>query len=194
VEKSIRQSKVKITKKKANYESYGSQFAVRNFQPVRKPYINDDVLKNMKELCATQEICVLEAKTKMRKWNVSEADSDGIILSLTESGYIDEERYARAFVNDKLLINKWGPQKVRQALKQKGLKEAVISKAISEKNIDQEAVVLELLSRKIKSFSKLASEEIYAKLMRFGLSRGFDYSLVSKYAEQIAGGKLVEEQ
>jgi regulatory protein len=150
----------------------------------------NEVLQNMKEWCSTQEVCILEAKTKMRKWNVSEADSDKVISSLMESGYIDEERYARAFANDKLLINKWGPQKVRQALKQKGIKETLISKAISEKNINQETVILELLSKKIKSFKKLADEDIYAKLMRFGLSRGFDYSLVSKYAEQIVSGKM----
>jgi regulatory protein len=150
----------------------------------------NDVLQHMKTWCSTQEVCILEAKIKMRKWNVSEADSDKIISSLTESGHINEERYAKAFANDKLIIDKWGPQKVRQALKQKGIKETFIAKAISEKNINQEAVIMELLSKKIKSFKKLADEEIYAKLMRFGLSRGFDYSLVSKYAEQIVNRKL----
>jgi regulatory protein len=139
----------------------------------------------MEAWCSTKEVCILEAKTRMRKWNVSEADSDKIISSLIESGYIDEERYAKAFANDKLIIDKWGPQKVRQALKQKGIKDMLISKAISEKNINQEAVISELLNKKVKSFKKLADTEIYAKLMRFGLSRGFDYSLVSKYAEQI---------
>jgi regulatory protein len=143
----------------------------------------------MEVWCSTKEVCILEAKTKMRKWNVPEGDSDKIISSLIESGYINEERYARAFANDKLIIDKWGPQKVRQALRQKGIKEILISKAISEKNIDQEAVISELLSKKIKSFKKLTGTEIYAKLMRFGLSRGFDYSLVSKYAEQIVNGK-----
>jgi regulatory protein len=148
-----------------------------------------DVLQNMEAWCSTKEVCILEAKIKMRKWNVSEADSDKIILSLIESGYINEERYAKAFANDKLIIDKWGPQKVRQALKQKGINGTLISKAISEKNINQEAVVSKLLSGKVKSFNKLDGNEIYAKLMRFGLSRGFDYSLVSKYAEQIVNGK-----
>ncbi|MDR1593341.1 MAG: RecX family transcriptional regulator [Prevotellaceae bacterium] len=145
----------------------------------------NDVLRNMEAWCSTKEVCVLEAKTKMRKWNVSEADSDKIIASLIEAGYIDEERYAKAFANDKLILDKWGPQKVRLILKQKGIKETFISKAISEKNINQEAVVSELLSKKIKSFKQLAGNEIYAKLMRFGLSRGFDYSIVSKYAGQV---------
>jgi regulatory protein len=138
----------------------------------------------MEAWCSTKEVCIMEAKTKMRKWNVPEADSDKIISSLIESGYIDEERYAKAFANDKLIIDKWGPQKVRMALKQKGIKETLISKAISEKNVNQEVVISELLSKKIKSFKKLADDEIYAKLMRFGLSRGFDYALVSKYATQ----------
>jgi regulatory protein len=145
----------------------------------------NEALKNMEAWCSTKEVCVLEAKTKMRKWNVTEADSDEIIASLIESGYINEERYAKAFANDKLLIDKWGPQKVRMALKQKGIKEALISKALSEKNVNQEAIIAELLSKKIKSFKKLDNHEIYAKLMRFGLSRGFDYSLVAKHAEQV---------
>lgn len=147
----------------------------------------NEVLRNMEAWCSEREVCILEAKIKMRKWNVSEADSDKIISSLIKSGYIDEERYAKAFASDKLILDKWGPQKVRQALKQKGIKEVLISKAISEKNINQEAVISELLSKKIKSFNKLSGNEIYAKLMRFGLSRGFDYSLVSKYAGKLSG-------
>jgi regulatory protein len=149
----------------------------------------NEVLHIMEAWCSTKEVCILEAKTKMRKWNVPEADSDKIISSLIESGYINEERYTKAFANDKLILDKWGPHKVRQALKQKGIKETLISKAISEKNVDQEAIISELLSKKIKSFQKLTGAEIYTKLMRFGLSRGFDYSLVSKYAEQIVNEK-----
>ncbi|MDR1169282.1 MAG: RecX family transcriptional regulator [Prevotellaceae bacterium] len=145
----------------------------------------NEVLQNMEAWCSSKEVCISEAKVKMRKWNVTEVDSDKIIALLVDSGYINEERYAKAFANDKLILDKWGPQKVRQALKQKGIKETFISKAISEKNINQEAVVSELLLKKIKSFKQLTDNEIYAKLMRFGLSRGFDYSLVSKYAEQI---------
>jgi regulatory protein len=79
----------------------------------------NEVLRNMEAWCSTQEVCILEAKIKMRKWNVPEVESDKIISLLMESGYIDEERYAKAFANDKLNIDKWGPQKVRQALRQK---------------------------------------------------------------------------
>jgi regulatory protein len=146
----------------------------------------NEVLQIMETWCSTREVCISEAKIKMRKRNVSEIDSDKIISSLIESGYIDEERYAKAFAGDKLNIDKWGPQKVRQVLKQKGIEETLISKAISEKNVNQETVISELLSKKIKSFKKLDRNEIYAKLMRFGLSRGFDYAIVSKYAEKLS--------
>jgi regulatory protein len=147
----------------------------------------NEILRMMEAWCSEREVCISEAKIKMRKRNVPEVDSDKIISLLIESGYINEERYAKAFANDKFIIDKWGPQKVRQILKQKGIKENLISKAISEKNINQEAVISELLSKKIKSFKKLESNEIYAKLMRFGLSRGFDYSLLSKHAKKLSG-------
>ncbi|MDR1581864.1 MAG: RecX family transcriptional regulator [Prevotellaceae bacterium] len=145
----------------------------------------NEVLQNMETWCSTKEVCVSEAKIKMRKWNVPEADSDKIIALLIESGYINEERYAKAFANDKLILSKWGPQKVRQILKQRGIKETLISKAIAEKNTDQEATILDVLSKRIKSFKQLSNEEIYAKLMRFGLSRGFDYSLLTKCTQKL---------
>jgi regulatory protein len=139
--------------------------------------------------CGTKEVCISEAKIKMRKWNVSEYESDKLIAQLLKSGFINEERYAKAFANDKLILDKWGPQKVRSTLRLKGIKEAFISKAISEKNGNQEAILSELLGKKLKSFKKLEPREIYAKLMRFGLSRGFDYSLVAKYAEELSGNQ-----
>jgi regulatory protein len=153
----------------------------------------EEVMRMMKEWCSTCEVCILEAKTRMRKWNINEADSDNIVETLIKLGYIDEERYTRAFVNDKLTIDKWGPQKVRMVLKQHGINETLIAKAIAEKNVNQEAVIAELLSKKIKSFKKLAGNEIYAKLMRFGLSRGFDYVFVAKYASQYSKMSEVSE-
>jgi regulatory protein len=137
--------------------------------------------------CSTKEVCISEVKTKMRKWHISEYESDKLIAQMLESGFINEERYANAFTHDKLILDKWGPQKVRSALKLKGIKETIISKAISEQNVNQENILSEILVKKMKSFKQLAPREIYAKLMRFGLSRGFDYSLVAKYAEDLSG-------
>jgi len=136
--------------------------------------------------CNTKEVCISEVKMKMRKWNISERESDKLIAQMVESGCINEERYAKAFAHDKLVLDKWGPQKVRSALKLKGIKETFISKAISEQNVDQEGVISEILGKKLKSFKKFEPREVYAKLMRFGLSRGFDYSIVSKYAEKLS--------
>ncbi|MDR1896434.1 MAG: RecX family transcriptional regulator [Prevotellaceae bacterium] len=149
----------------------------------------DEVLQRMEAWCAVREVCVSEATTKMKRWDVNESDSGKIITLLQESKFIDEKRYVKAFVNDKLLLEKWGPLKVKSILKQKGIAAALIEQAINDKepDVDQDNIVSELLNKKHKSLKTgLNSSEIYAKLMRFGLSRGFDYSLVSKHAENLS--------
>ena len=67
-------------------------------------------------LCAQAEHCEKEMRDKMKRWELDETTQDKIIERLTKERYIDDERYARAFVKDKIRYNKWGRRKVEQAL------------------------------------------------------------------------------
>lgn len=148
----------------------------------------EELISLMRAWCATREVCRSEARLKMKKWNIGDPDIEKAIKLLEEDRYIDEKRYANAFANDKLTLNKWGPNKVKQALLIKGISEQYITEAINEKKkeTNQGNIVKELLEKKLKSFKNgLTNHEVYAKLMRFGLSRGFDYEIVSKYAREL---------
>ncbi|MDR0558574.1 MAG: RecX family transcriptional regulator [Prevotellaceae bacterium] len=151
----------------------------------------DGHLRLMQNLCASREICISEAETKLKKRNVSEKDVEKIIALLLDAGYIDEKRYAEAFAHDKLLLDKWGPLKIKQALLAKRIPASIVSGAIAEKECetDTDETVSILLRRKFLTLKASNNREAYAKLVRFGMSRGFDFSTVSKHASQITGEK-----
>ena len=56
---------------------------------------------------------------KLRKWGIATDAQERIIDKLIDYKYIDDERFTRSFVRDKIVFNKWGRRKIEQALWQK---------------------------------------------------------------------------
>ena len=130
-------------------------------------------------LCAQAEHCEQEMRDKMRRWGLDEAAQDKVVERLTKERYIDEERYARAFVKDKIRYNKWGRRKVQQALWMKHISDDIQQQVLDE--IDEKEyldVLRPLLKQKRKSIKAESDYELNQKLVRFALSRGFDFDII----------------
>ena len=115
--------------------------------------------------CAQAEHCVSEMRDKLRVWGATSAQTDEVIERLTDEKYIDEARYCRAFVHDKLLYQSWGRMKMRAALQAKHLPSAYISAALEDIDESEYFRILEKVVRK-----KKGSPE---QVIRFCLQRGF---------------------
>lgn len=130
-------------------------------------------------LCAQAEHCEQEMCDKMKRWEIDETAQNRIIVRLKKERYIDDERFARAFVKDKIRYNKWGRRKVQQALWQKHI-DADIQQRILD-GIDESeylAVLRPLLQQKRKSTKAWSDYELNQKLVRFALSRGFTFDII----------------
>lgn len=66
-----------------------------------------DAFLRLSSLCAASEHCTFEMEEKMRRWQMRPEDIDTVIERLTKGRYIDDERFCRAFVNDKVIYNRW---------------------------------------------------------------------------------------
>ena len=128
--------------------------------------------------CSRSEHCVLDVLNKLYAAGLGEEESDEIVQCLVEQGYIDEQRYANAFVNDKFRFNKWGKLKIAHALRQKKIPTVVIQIALD--TLDEDAyshVLLQLIEAKKKTVKGTAAQQ-KAAVMRFAVSRGFELDLV----------------
>ena len=115
----------------------------------------------------------------MRRWELDETVQNRIIARLVKERYIDDERYARAFVKDKIRYNKWGRRKVQQALWQKHIDSDVQQRVLDE--IDEKEyldVLRPLLKQKRKSIKAASDYEQNQKLVRFALGRGFSFDII----------------
>lgn len=128
--------------------------------------------------CSRSEHCVLDVLNKLYAAGLGEEESDEIVQCLVAQGYIDEQRYANAFVNDKFRFNKWGKLKIGHALRQKKIPTVVIQIALE--TLDEDAyshVLLQLIEAKKKTVKGTAAQQ-KAAVMRFAVSRGFELDLV----------------
>ncbi len=145
-----------------------------------------DALHKAQSLCSRGEKCSFDIIKKLYDWKADRDDFDTIIESLIDDNYIDEERYAVAFVKDKFRFNKWGKTKITFALRQKNIPSRFINQAITSE-ISEEDYLQTLkneLEKKQKSIKETEKESIKIKLIRFASGKGFEYDIILRVIEE----------
>lgn len=134
----------------------------------------EQVLARLTALCANAEHCSGEMLDKMSRWELSEEVQARIMEHLIKNKYIDDERYCRAFVHDKMEYNHWGRRKIEQALYAKHM-DKTIQKTVLDEISDEDfiAILRPLIEQKRRQTRANSEYEMNMKLMRFAASRGF---------------------
>ena len=162
---------------------------------MKKEMTEQEAYLQLAALCAQAEHCQQEMRDKMRRWELDETVQNRIIARLVKERYVDDERYARAFVKDKIRYNKWGRRKVQQALWMKRIDADIQQQVLDE--IDEKEyldILRPLLKQKRKSIKAESDYELNQKLLRFALSRGFGFDIIRQcldvgeedYSEEMA--------
>lgn len=150
-------------------------------------------LSRLQKLCSKAEYCEADIYRKALKDLEGDADAARKVLdALISEKYVDNARYASAFAREKAAIQGWGPVKIRFQLKAKGVEEGTIRAALEEIDRGKQADKLnKLLQAKARSLA--GDPQFRLKLLRFGLTRGYDYDTVeaevSKIIATFAGAK-----
>jgi regulatory protein len=130
-------------------------------------------------LCSKKEYCTSEILVKLHDWGTDFNDSIRILGLLKKENFINEERYTRGFVRDKFNFNKWGRIKIASHLKGKNIPGEKIKMALD--TIDNETykkTLTNLLSAHRRTVKAKNQLDLKAKLMRYGLSKGFESNLL----------------
>ena len=88
---------------------------------MKKPITPGEALNKAAAYCTLCERCISEVSAKLTAWGVPFTEQEKIIARLIDEKFIDEARYCRAFVNDKLRFNRWGRIKIIATLRYKHL-------------------------------------------------------------------------
>ena len=146
---------------------------------MKKETTEQEAYLQLAALCAQAEHCRQEMRDKMRRWEMAPEAQERVIARLVKERYIDDERYARAFVKDKVRYNKWGRRKVQQGLWMKHIDDDIQQRVLDEVDDEEYLAVLKpLLKQKVKSIKAESDYELNQKLVRFAFGRGFTYDII----------------
>lgn len=151
-----------------------------------KPMTEEQALARLTALCASAEHCTGEMIDKMTKWEIPEEAQARIMEHLVSNKYVDDERYCRAFVHDKMEYNHWGRRKIEQALYVKHVDKAIQTKVLDEiPDSDFIDILRPLIDKKRRQTRADNEYEMNIKLMRFAASRGFTIDQIRQCIEEV---------
>ncbi len=143
-------------------------------------------LASLQALAARSEKSSGDCYRLMRSWGVAEGEWEWVMSRLYADKFIDDERYARAYIREKISINGWGAYKIVMGLRGKGVAKEIIDEAIDEIEKSQFTERLyELLGRKARSVKYENIYQLKDKLLRFGAARGYDFDTMQEAIERV---------
>ena len=150
----------------------------------------NQMMPKLEKYCAFQERCITEVKTKLSRMNVPQEYWEPLLNHLKQNGFVNEERFAELFVRSKIRQKGWGPVKIKMELRKKSIADELIDRYLSEfQTEDQDELLIGWLRKKLKTIQKDEPLKQREKLIRFGISKGFETGKVFQ-----AVNKLIKAQ
>lgn len=129
--------------------------------------------------CSRREYCVDDIRNKLSQWGIKNEDAEKIIGILISENFINETRFATAFARDKFKYNKWGKVKIAGHLRAKKIPPDIITSALDSIDNEQYIKILQgLIENHRRSVKAKSQYDLKVKLLRYGLSKGFESSLL----------------
>ena len=143
------------------------------------------ILEKVQSYCQYQERCIKEVSNKLFSLKATNKTADKILQSLIDNDYLNEDRYAKMFIQGKLRIKKWGRIKLKYELRLKGLDINIIDDNINK--IKEEEYIQyfnEFSISKIK-FLKGTKEQKKRSFINYFTYRGWENSLIYQKLKDI---------
>lgn len=148
----------------------------------KKPIDPAQALIKAEKYCAYQERSHKEVRDKLYSFGLFKIDVEKIITQLITSGFLNEERFAKAFAGGKFRMKKWGRKKIEAELKKKDVSKNCIR--IGLKEIDEteyRKTLSDLVKKKNKSMMELNAFKRRSKLALYVIGKGYEPELVWSY-------------
>jgi regulatory protein len=154
----------------------------------RKQISPTEALGKIQRYCAYQERSHKEVKNKLYGYGLHENEVDEIVSQLITDGFLNEERFAKAFAGGKFRMKKWGKLKIRNELEFLGLTKNCIQRGLKEIEYSDYSKTLKSLIQKKSAESKEENPfKRRDKVARFAIGKGYEPEMVWEYIREIMG-------
>lgn len=137
---------------------------------------------------------VRDIRDKLKLKGAPPADIDLVIDDLLSLGLLDDEKFARDWIDSRRHFRPTGVVRLRQELFAKGIDREIVDQTVREykSNSDEFPAALDLAKRKLKLYRKLDTDTARRRLAGFLARRGYEASVVSKVLKELLKENISE--
>lgn len=137
---------------------------------------------------------VHEIRDKLARKGVDKAEVETVISGLETIGLLNDEKFARDWIENRQHFRPMGFIRLRQELFAKGIDREIVDQAISnyKSNADELPAALDLARKKMRLFGKLGPEAAKRRLAGFLVRRGYEVSIVSRVLKELLKENILE--
>ena len=146
----------------------------------------EQALRSLMNLCVKAERSEFDVRRLLERWGVAEEVRQRIVDTLVRERFVNNRRYAEAYVREKVRFSGWGRYKIRAALRAKRIDEAIVEEALEQ--VDGASMREKLEHRLQMKMNRTKSRDAYdlrGKLVRYGAGLGFDTDTVLEVVERL---------
>ncbi|MFZ6000806.1 MAG: regulatory protein RecX [Bacteroidota bacterium] len=145
-----------------------------------------EALAKISRYCAYQERSHQEVKNKLYEYGLRSGEVDEILTQLITSGFLNEERFAKAFAGGKFRMKKWGRVKIQHELQAQGLTRNCIQRGLDEIDAaDYRKTLRQLLKKKAAELTETNAFKKRDKIARFAIGKGYEADMVWEYLKDL---------
>ena len=143
------------------------------------------ILDRLQAQCSKREYCSSDIMRKaMTAFDGDREQAGKLLNSLVQDNFVDDARYAAAFAREKSRLSGWGPAKISYMLVSKGIPRDVVREALKEiDEAEADRKMRSVLETKYRTLAGDPQEKF--KLLKFGLTRGYDYDKIAPVVDDI---------
>lgn len=154
---------------------------------VKRTKTAEQALQSLMRMCARSERSSGNALRLMKRWGLADEEARKVLTRLRAERFIDDARYAEAFVRDKLNLSGWGAHKIKMTLRTKGVAKDIIDEVVTPMlaETDMAERLEEIMRRRMRTLKFSSPYDAKTKLIRFAASRGYDIDEAVECATKI---------
>jgi regulatory protein len=141
--------------------------------------------EKIRRYCAYQERCQSDVRQKLCEWQIEEKNIERLIKDLVSEGYINDERFAKAYARGKFKIKSWGIAKISNELRRKSISENHIAQALKEIDATTYQETLNKLANQWLTKHKAETKSVQKqKLFRYLFSKGYQSGEILEFVDK----------
>lgn len=163
----------------------GTQIDTQRLEFIRETVLLSAAKNYGMKLAAARSYTKAGLSRKMTEKGFDEREIEQTVSFLEEYKLLDDEEYARRFVNDCINIKGFGQFRIKNELKEKGIDRETADRILSEYDFNEieEEKILPLAQKKLGGDFTIQN---IAKTKRYLASRGFSFDAIDSAIRKIA--------